>query len=110
MKKGNQFYLEFRIIDSNSNILDMEGVLKVQFVIDTLTRTYDGTNDEVTYDAENKLFKVWLTEEETFKFNDYVNMEARVLFKGKEDYRAIGGTYIESNYWYNSLKQEVLDV
>lgn len=108
MKQGNQFYLEFQIEDENGQLLDMAIVLKVQFNIGNLTKTYDGLNDEVTY--QNDIFKVWLTEDETFKFENQVRMDARILFKGEDNYKTIGGTYIESNYWYDSLKKEELDV
>ena len=109
-KQGNQFYLEFQIEDENGALLDTASILKVQFVIGNLVKTYDGVGNEVIYDSLNKVFKVWVTEEETFKFDKQVKMDARILFKGEENYRPIGGTYIESNYWYDSLKQEVLDV
>ena len=108
MKQGNQFYLEFQIEDENGQLLDMASVLKVQFNIGNLTKTYDGLNDEVTY--QNDIFKVWLMEDETFKFENQVRMDARILFKGEDNYKTIGGTYIESNYWYDSLKKEELDV
>lgn len=110
MKQGNQFYLEFQLEDENGQLLDIYSVQKVQFNIDNLTKTYDGVEDEVTYDNENRIFKVWLKEEETFGFNEFVKMDARILFKGEENYRPIGGTYIESSYWYDSLKKENLDV
>lgn len=110
MKQGNQFYLEFQIEDENNDLLDIASVLKVQFVIDKLIKTYDGSSKEVLYDDEKKIFKVWITEKETFNFNESIKMDARILFKGEENYRPIGGTYIESNYWYDSLKKEALDV
>ena len=106
MKQGNQFYLEFQIEDENGQLLDMASVLKVQFNIGNLTKTYDGIGEEVTY--QNGVFKVWLTEEETFNFDSKVKMDARVLFKG--DKKTIGGTYIIDEYWYDSLKEEILDV
>ena len=109
-KQGNQFYLEFQIEDENEQLLDITSILKVQFVIGNLVKTYDGISNEVLYDNVNKIFKVWVTEEETFEFDKQVKMDARVLFKGEENYRPIGGTYIESNYWYDSLKKEKLDV
>lgn len=56
MKQGNQFYLEFQIEDENGQLLDMASVLKVQFNIGNLTKTYDGLNNEVTY--QNDIFKV----------------------------------------------------
>ena len=106
MKQGNQFYLEFQIEDENGELLDIKNVLKVQFNIGNLTKTYDGINEDVTY--ENGVFKVWLTEEETFNFDSKVKMDARILFKG--DKKTIGGTYIIDDYWYESLKEEPLDV
>ena len=106
MKQGNQFYLEFQIEDENRELLDIKNVLKVQFNIGNLTKTYDGINEDVTY--ENGVFKVWLTEEETFNFDSKVKMDARILFKG--DKKTIGGTYIIDDYWYDSLKEEPLDV
>ena len=106
MKLGNQFYLEFQIEDENGELLDIKDVLKVQFNIGNLTKTYDGINEDVTY--ENGVFKVWLTEEETFNFDSKVKMDARILFKG--DKKTIGGTYIIDDYWYESLKEEPLDV
>ena len=108
MKQGNQFYLEFKIEDENGELLDIKNVLKVQFNIGNLTKTYDGINEDVTY--HDNVFKVWITEKETFNFENQVKMEARILFKGEESYKPIGGTYIETNYWYDSLKKVDLDV
>ena len=106
MKQGNQFYLEFQIEDENGELLDIKNVLKVQFNIGNLTKTYDGINEDVTY--ENGVFKVWLTEEETNNYDSKVKMDVRILFKG--DKKTIGGTYIIDDYWYESLKEEPLDV
>lgn len=110
MKIGDQFYLEFQIVDENEKLLDIASIVKVQFVIDNLIKIYDGESKDVTYDEDNNIFKIWLTEDETFKFPNMVKMDARILFKGEKDYRPIGGTNIENNYWYDSLKKEVLDV
>ena len=106
MKQGNQFYLEIQLLDEQNEILDIHSVLKVQFTIGNLIKYYDGTNEEVTYDETKKWFKIWLTENETFKFEKQIKMDARILFKNN----TIGGTYITSNYWNESLLQEVLDV
>ena len=110
MKQGNQFYLEIQVLDEKNEILDIRTVLKVQFTIDNLIKYYDGVSEEVTYDETKKCFKIWLTEDETFKFEKQIKMDARILFKGEENYKSIGGTYIETNYWYDSLKKEKLDV
>ena len=106
MKQGNQFYLEIQLLDEQNEILDIQSVLKVQFTIDNLIKYYDGTNAEVTYDETKKCFRIWLTENETFKFERQIEMDARILFKNN----TISGTYITSDYWNESLLQEVLDV
>ena len=106
MKQGNQFYLEIQLLDEQNEILDIRSVLKVQFTIDNLVKYYDGSNGEVTYDESKKCFKIWLTENETFKFEKQIGMDARILFKNN----TISGTYITSNYWNESLLQEVLNV
>lgn len=104
MKQGNQFYLELEIIDENDEKLNIDIVKKVQFNIDMLTKIYDGENEEVKY--ENGFFKVWLSEKETFNFKNKVKIEARVLFRND----LISGSIIEEKYFYDVLKQEVLDV
>lgn len=105
-KQGNQFYLTIQLEDSTGNNIDISTIKKVQFVIGEFTKIYDGSNKEVTYDQENECFKIWLTEEETFTFDKTIKMDARILFTND----TIGGTYVENNYWYESLKKEVLDV
>lgn len=109
MKQGNQFYLEFQLTDENDNPLNIDTILKVQFNIDKLTKTYDGVNTDVSYDNDRKIFKVWVTEKETFEFERNVKMDARILFKGEKKFRPIGGTEIEDAYWIDSLKEELLD-
>ena len=46
-KKGNQLYVEFQVFDKDGNLLDINGVSKVQFNIGELTKTYDGVSEEV---------------------------------------------------------------
>ena len=106
MKIGNQFYLEFQLEDENGDLLDIRSVSKVQFSIDNLVKTYDGINEEVTYDDANNVFKVWLTEDETFKFGTRVKVDARILFKNN----TINGAKIQQYGWYDTLKKVKLDV
>lgn len=106
MKIGNQFYLEFQLEDENGDLLDIRSVSKVQFSIDNLIKTYDGVNEEVSYDDVNNVFKVWLTEDETFKFGTRVKMDARILFKNN----TINGAKIQQYGWYDTLKKVKLDV
>lgn len=105
-KKGNQFYLEIQIEDQENNLLDISSVEKIQFNIDDLTKTYSNESKEVTYDEEKQCFKIWLTEEETFKFNDYVSIDVRVLYKpGRNDKKGIDGSYITKYYCFDVLKE-----
>lgn len=110
MKQGNQFYLDIQIEDENNNLLDINGVEKVQFVIDDLVKTYDGSNLEVSYDNENECFKIWLTEEETFNFKKTIDIDARILYKeGTDGKKTINGSRINGVYFYDSLKKIELD-
>lgn len=97
MKQGNQFYLEIQIQDEQlpPNILTNEGILKVVFNIDDLTKTYAEDSEEVSYDETKQCFKIWLSEEETLKFNEEVQIEARILFETNE----ILGSYIKTVYF-----------
>lgn len=106
MKQGNQFYFTIQLEDSAGNKLDISTIKKIQFVIGNLTKIYDGTNNEVSYDSDENCFKIWVTEEETFAFDKTIKLDARILFTND----TIGGTYIESVYWYDSLKKVRLDV
>ena len=106
MKIGNQFYLEFQLEDENGDLLDIRSVSKVQFSIDNLIKTYDCVNEEVSYDDVNNVFKVWLTEDETFKFGTRVKVDARILFKNN----TINGAKIQQYGWYDTLKKVKLDV
>lgn len=106
MKQGNQFYLEIQIEDDKKNLLNIDVVSKVQFMIDNIIKVYDGINDEVLYDKEKQCFKIWLTEDETFEFDSKVKIDARILFINN----SIDGTYIITQPCNSTLKKEVLDV
>lgn len=108
MKQGNQFYLEFQITDSNDDKLDINSIKKVQFTLENLVKYYDSSkeNNDIEYDEETKSFKVWLTEDETFKLSQLCNVEARVLFKNG----VIEGTVIAHVYLEELLSSEKIDV
>ena len=106
MKQGNQFYLEIQITNEEDKLIDISAVSKIQFTIGSLTKYYENESNEVTYDEENQVFKIWLTEQETFAFKSLEKIEARVLFKND----VIQGTAIIDEYVFNSLSKEELDV
>ena len=95
MKQGNQFYLEIQLTDEDDKILDVSSVKKIQFNFDKIEepKVYDKENGDVIYDEENQCFKIWLTEKETFLFeND-----------------TIVGSYALSEYVYDSVKKVEID-
>lgn len=106
MKQGNQFYLELQILDEKDELLNISSVNKIQFNIGEFTKIYGENKDEVTYDYENNVFKIWFTEEETFKMVGTVKIDVRILFKND----VILGSKIESIYFYESLKKAEIDV
>lgn len=106
MKQGNQFYLEIQISDENDTILDISSVEKVQFNFGDITKIYDGNNLDVTYDNEKQMFRVYLTEQDTFTIQNVVKVDCRVLFKNK----LIEGSYVYTLNVYDSVKEELLDV
>lgn len=110
MVQGNQGYLQFQIEDEEGKLLDIVEVSKVQFNIDKLTKTYDGKNNEVIYNEKDKIFNIWVTEKETFKFEKIIPIQSRVMFKGETHYREIMGTNILNVYWQDCLVKEILDV
>lgn len=106
MKQGNQFYLEIQVLDENDSFLNIDGVAKAQFNIGEITKIYDGVNLDVTYDNEKQVFKVYLTEGETFEMKDVVKIDCRILFKNN----LIEGSYVYNINVYDSVKEELLDV
>lgn len=107
MKQGNQFYLEVQIFDNEDTLLDISSVDKVQFTIGNLVKTYTLFEDsKVEYDKSSNAFKIWLTEQETFAFDNLTRIDVRVLFKNK----TIMGSVIQTIDVKKSLKEVNLDV
>ena len=106
MKRGNQFYLTFEIYDENDNLIDINIVKKIQFNFDTVVKIYDGQSEDVVYDKENKCFKVYLSEEETFNFKDNIKIDARILDKND----LIFGTAIIIQPINDAVNEEKLSV
>ena len=104
MKQGNQFWYGIKLKDKNKEYLDPSIVSKIIFNFDDLQKEYNETSENVTFDAENNLFKIYLTQEETQKMQDKVKIDVRVKFKNDE----ILGTVIREVYILDSLNEEVI--
>lgn len=105
MKQGNQFYLEFQIVDNDGIVLTNKNVEKVVFYIGNLKRIYTPESTEVTYDSEKQCYDIWLTESETMQF-ETVNVDARILFTTGE----ILGCY-KTQLYFNEImvKESILE-
>ena len=105
MKQGNQFYLEFQIVDNDGHIMPNENVAKIVFYIGNLKRTYTPTSTEVTYDGDKQCYDIWLTEAETMQF-ETVDVDARILFNTDE----IFGCY-KTKLYFNEImvKESILE-
>lgn len=101
MKQGNQFYLEFQIVDNDKNVLTNKNVAKIVFYIGGLKRTYTPESTEVTYDSEKQCYDIWLTEAETLQF-ETIDVDARILFTTGE----ILGCYKTQLYFNEVLVKE----
>ena len=88
MKQGNQFYLEFQIEDENGNLLDVASVLKVQFTIGDLIKTYDGENKEFSDKvyAENGKATIELPENEA---DQLLHKNHGVLRKALKEFQGV---------------------
>ena len=103
MKQGNQFWYGIKLT-SNEQKLDIDTIKEVVFNFDDITKTYKEGSDEVTYDAENNIFKIRLTQEDTLKMKSKVRIDARVKFKNDD----ILGPVINEKHIFDSLNKEVI--
>lgn len=96
--QGSSYYLEFYIKDASGNPVTNETVLTATFTIGDITKT----GDEVSYNAELGAWIVFLSEEETFAFQDKnIEWQARFKFVGG----LIDGTQPKSEYVYKSINK-----
>jgi hypothetical protein len=104
MKQGNQFWYGIKLKGKNKEYLDPSTVSKIVFNFDNLIKEYNNTSEDVIFDEEKKIFKIYLTQEETQKMKNKVRIDARVKFKNEE----ILGTPVIETYILDSLNKEVI--
>lgn len=98
MKQGNQFYLGIKLRDKNGYI-NIDSVEKIIFQIQEIEKRYP---EEVEYKEGE--FYIWLTQEDTFKMQDEIEIEARIKFTNN----VILGSKIKNVKVKESLNKEVL--
>lgn len=98
--QGDQYYLPFKI-KVDGEYVDVSTVDVIEFVVGNLVKKYP---TEVTYDATNKIFKFYLSQEETLNMRGYPDVQVRL--KDIDGY-VYGKRYGRINIQY-SLSKEVL--
>lgn len=100
--RGDQYPLCFDIRDENG-ILRPESISEIEFVIDKLVKKYP---DEADYDEEERVYRVFLTQEDTFSIHGrMVPCQVRIKFKGSSD---VIGVRLGSVEMQDSLSKAVL--
>lgn len=103
-QEGNTYILEIPLTLDGDDI-NINDISKVEFMFNDIRKTY-GEDEDVTYDTNEKCFKVPLSQEETFSLqgNKSIQYQARVKFTDD----SVMGTCIYSGYIQESLSKEVL--
>lgn len=79
--QGSAYKLELHLTDADGLVVTDARVEKGSFTFGDITKLYnkDGTG-EVKFDSEINAWIIPLSESETFKLNEYVEWQARLLF------------------------------
>lgn len=102
MMRGNTYRVAVRVRDCAGRVVGGDGVAEVQFVLGGAEKFYraDGSG-EAEWDAENGVYLVELSEEETFAMKGVVKWQVRVKFDGGE----IKGSRAKSEYVYDCITE-----
>lgn len=104
LTQGSTYKLNVPLTKDGTNI-DIELVDIVEFMFQDIRKLY-GSNGDVTYDNENKVFVIPLSQDETFKLSgeSQIEYQARIKYKNGE----VKATPIQYGYISESLSKEVL--
>ena len=104
LTQGSTYKLNVPLTKDGTNI-DIELIDIVEFMFQDIRKLY-GSDGDVTYDNENKVFIIPLSQEETFKLNEtsQIEYQARIKYKDGE----VKATPIQYGYISESLSKEVL--
>ena len=89
IKEGDTYILKMPIT-INKELVNINDIDIIEFTFENVSKFYGTYNDgqqeivgDVTYDDENKLFLIPLSQEETFSLanNSYIAYEGRIKFK-----------------------------
>lgn len=103
--QGDTYELEIPLTTPSGEDLDINDVSIVEFTFDNIRKLY-GEGGDVTYDNDLKLFRVPLSQQETFSLpeNEIIKYKARVKFTDNH----VDSTCVYNGYVEESLSKEVL--
>lgn len=81
IRQGDAFTLAVTLKDENDTALTPDDVSKVEISIGSVTKTYP---DDVTYDSENGVFEMPITETDSHSMGGILPTQVRVLFPSGE--------------------------
>lgn len=111
-QEGNTYILEVPLTVNGEDI-DIEDVSLVEFMFEDVRKIYgeyvvgsETITGDVTYDSDEKCFKIPLTQEETFSLseNNIIKYQARVKFTDN----SVSGSCVYNGYVAESISKEVL--
>lgn len=100
MKQGNQFFLEIELLTEDDKVILPKEVESITFTFGGVKKIYPSS--EVIF--ENDLYKVWFSQEDTFKLKGIISYDIRVKFNNN----TIIGSKIYNERIEDSLNKEVL--
>lgn len=101
LKKGNTYNLKIPVKLNGEYVKDTD-VSKVVFQIGEIQKEFP--SEDVSYDAENSLFIVNLSQEDTLKFEEKVAYEVAVKFPNESVVRS----EVKTTYALKTLIEEVI--
>ena len=104
LTQGSTYKLNVPLTKDGTNI-DIELVDIVEFMFQDIRKLY-GSDGDVTYDNNNKVFVIPLSQKETFELSQdtRISYQARIKYKTGE----VKATPIQYGYISESLSKEVL--
>lgn len=96
MMQGDSYYIPFKFYDEDGTQITSDMVDDVEIVIDGVRKTL--AEDEIEYDSEDDSFLWPLTQEESFSFDEFADIQARVRFtSGDVVGVAFGSAYVQES-------------
>ena len=79
--QGDDYAISFTITDENDQLLNIEEIQTIQFVVGDFTKYYhSGGSGEVTYLENEEIFSFPITQEESFQMSGEQECQIRIKF------------------------------